>query len=141
MWQLKIDQNQWREFSVQRVAKTPYGYPVSTVFGPREKQKFADDYDEDDDPVLSHLRFLDYRYIRLCFYPTRDRFVLVNDWKDPDWVDVKMMRVGLDSDERHRRELVFDKNHINITEKSVFQLLIDEVCRRLLYQTISWKIP
>ncbi len=123
----KIGQNQWGEFTVQDIVRTSYGHSVSTVFGPQEKRRFADEYDEDDDPVMSHLRFLDYRYIRLCFSPIRDKFVLVSDWKDPDWTDVRTMRVGLDSDERHRREQVFDKNDINITEKSIIQLLIDEV--------------
>ena len=128
----KIDQNQWGEFTVQEIIKTSYGHSVSTVFGPQEKRTFADDYDEDDDPVMSHLRFLDYRYLRLCFSPIQDKFVLVSDWKDPDWIDVKTMRIGLDSEERHRREQVFDKNHINITEKGVLQLLIDEVCEFLI---------
>lgn len=128
----KIDQNQWGEFAVQAVDKTFYGHAVSTVFGPQEKPKYVDDYDEDDDPVMPHLRFLNYRYIRFCYSPIQDKFVLVSDWKDPDLTDVKMMRVGLDSDERHRREQVFDKNNINITEKSIMQLLVDEVCQTVL---------
>lgn len=37
------------------------------------------------------------------------------------------MRAGLDSDERYRRELVFGKNHIEIRQKSIPQLLVDEV--------------
>ena len=120
-------QNQWGEFAVQSVTKIPYGYPVSTVFGPQGKRSFVHEYDEDDDPVMVNLRFLDYRYVRFFFSPIKDKFVLVSDWKDPGWTDVKIMRIGLDSDERHRREQVFDKNHINIKEKTVPQLLIDEV--------------
>lgn len=37
------------------------------------------------------------------------------------------MRVGLDSDERYRRETVFGKNEISIKQKSIPQLLLDEV--------------
>lgn len=37
------------------------------------------------------------------------------------------MRIGLGSEERHRREQIFDKNHIDIKEKTVLQLLVDEV--------------
>ena len=36
------------------------------------------------------------------------------------------MRMGLDSDERYRREQVFGKNEIDIEQKSVSQLLVDE---------------
>jgi cation-transporting ATPase 13A2 len=37
------------------------------------------------------------------------------------------MRVGLNADERDSREQIFGKNAINIQQKSLFQLLIDEV--------------
>ena len=123
----KSDQNQWGEFTIQNVTRTSYGHSVSTVFGPQGKRNFVYDYDEDDDPVMAYLRFLDYRYVRFCFSPIKDKFVLVSDWKDPGWTDIKTIRMGLDSDERHRREQVFDKNHIDIKEKTIPQLLVDEV--------------
>ena len=99
---------------------------MSTVFGTLEKTSF-DDNDEDDDPVVAALRFLDYRYIRFCFHPLKDRFVPCSNWKDPAWTDIRKMRTGLDSDERSRREQVFGKNEIEIHQKSVPQLLVDEV--------------
>lgn len=123
----KFRQNQWGEFAVQSITKASYGHSASTVFGLREKKGYSLDYDEDDDPVLMNLRFLDYRYIRFCFHPLKDKFVLCSDWKDPNWTDVKSIRAGLDSDERHRREQVFGKNAIEIEEKSIPQLLVDEV--------------
>lgn len=133
----KQDQNQWGELEILDIIKTSYGHSVSTVFGAQEKRSFAYYYDEDDDPVVTHLRFLDYRYVRFCFHPYKDKFVLISDWRDPDWKDVKTMRIGLGSDERHRREQVFDKNHIDIKEKTVAQLLVDEV-RAGLGSVISW---
>ena len=75
---------------------------------------------------MTHLRVLDYRYIAFCFHPLKDKFVLCSDWKDPNWTDVKSIRAGLGSDERHRREQVFGKNQIDIQQKSIFQLLVDE---------------
>ena len=123
----KFLQNQWGEFAVQSISKASYGHSASTVFGLGEKKGYSLDYDEDDDPVLMNLRFLDYRYIRFCFHPLKDKFVLCSDWKDPNWTDVKSIRAGLDSDERHRREQVFGENAIEIEEKSIPQLLVDEV--------------
>lgn len=124
--QLKSHQNQWGEIAVQNIAKAQYGHSVSTVFGSVEKRGFHD-YDEDDDPVMVDLRFLDYRYVRFCYHPLKDKFLLSSNWKDPTWKDVKSIRAGLDSDERCRREQVFDKNQIDIQQKTVPQLLIDEV--------------
>lgn len=84
-------------------------------------------YDEDDDPVLNYLRFIDYRYIRFSFHPLKDKFVLGQSWKDPTWTNVKTIRIGLDAEEKGHRQSVFGKNVIAIQEKSVPELLIDEV--------------
>lgn len=126
----KTHQNQWNEFMVQKIVTVQYGYVASTVFGMRKKKNLPHDYDEEDDPLMTHLRFLDYRYINLCFHPLIDKFVLCSDWKDPEWTDVKSIRAGLDSDERHRREQVFGRNKIDIQQKPIHQLLVDEVGRR-----------
>ncbi|CAF9936754.1 MAG: hypothetical protein HETSPECPRED_010447 [Heterodermia speciosa] len=125
-----VVENQWGEFSVQNIAKASYGHSLSTVFGTPEKLGYHE-FDEDDDPVLAELRFLDYRYIRFYFHPLKDRFILCTNWKDPTWSDVKFIRMGLDTDERYRREQVFGKNEIDIEQKSVPQLLIDEASNRL----------
>ncbi|KAL9605801.1 MAG: hypothetical protein Q9179_001034 [Wetmoreana sp. 5 TL-2023] len=120
-----VIENQWSEFEVHNLAKEQYGHAVSTVFGLTEKNGYVD-MDEDDDPVMPALHFLDYRYMRFCFHPLKDKFMLSSNWKDPSWSNVRSMRAGLDSDERYRREQIFGKNQIDIKHKSVLQLLIDE---------------
>lgn len=102
---------------------------MSTVFGVAEKQ-YAVAYDDDDDPILDQLRILDYRYMRFSFHPLKDRFILSNSWKDPSWTDVKAIRAGIDSEEKESRELVFGKNLIDIKQKTIPQLLVDEVTLR-----------
>ena len=66
--------------------------------------------------------------MRFSFHPLKDRFVLSNSWKDPTWTDVKSIRAGIDGDEKESRELVFGKNLIDIKQKTIPQLLVDEVC-------------
>lgn len=122
-----VVENQWGEFEVHDLTKEQYGYTVSTVFGSVEKRRHYVGVEEDDDPVMTTLRFLDYRYIRFCFHPLKDKFMPCSDWKDSNWTDVRRIRSGLDSDERFRREQVFGKNQIEIKQKSVPQLLFDEV--------------
>ena len=119
-------QNQWGELMVQNVVNLPYGHAASTVFGQSAKKAYSL-YDENDDPVMSQLCLLDYRYIRFCYHPATDKFTLCSNWKDPDWTSVRSMRNGLDSDERHRREQVFGMNQIDLEQKSIPQLLVDEV--------------
>lgn len=107
-----------------------YGRSLSTVFGAPEK-RYVVSYDDDDDPVLESLRILDYRYMRFSFHPLKDRFILSNSWKDPTWTNVKSIRAGIDGDEKENRELVFGKNLIDIKQKTIPQLLVDEVCTLL----------
>jgi cation-transporting P-type ATPase 13A2 len=119
-------QNQWGEFTVHHVSSEPYGHPLSTVFGTTEKEAL-NGYNDDDDPTLENLRFLDYRYMRLLYHPYEDKFVLNNSWWDPQWTGAKELRVGLDLEDRDIRDQVFGKNIIEIQAKSVLQLLLDEV--------------
>ncbi|KAL6708207.1 hypothetical protein ACN47E_003391 [Coniothyrium glycines] len=121
-----VIENQWGEFAIQDVNRQIYGRSLSTVFGDPEKAR-SRHWDEDDDPLIKELRCLDYRYIRFVYHPIKDKFVLANTWKDPTWTDVSALREGLDNDERDYRELVFGKNMIDIAEKTVGQLLVDEV--------------
>ncbi|KAL8901506.1 MAG: hypothetical protein Q9192_000520 [Flavoplaca navasiana] len=117
--------NHWGEFEVHYLAREQYGHSISTVFGSTEKIPY-NDMDDDDDPIMSTLRLLDYRYMRFCFHPLKDRFVQCGNWKDSSWTNVKTIRTGLDSDERYRREQIFGKNQISIKQKTISQLLVDE---------------
>ena len=100
--------------------------PCPPVFNPPGKEK-VNGHRYDDDPEVDTLRYLDYRYMRLIYNPLEDKFVLNNDWWDSQWTDVKALRAGLDSEERDPRDQVFGKNMIEIREKSIPQLLMDEV--------------
>lgn len=123
-WQ--VIENQWGEFAVQHIEEQDYGRSLSTVFGVSEKDRHRE-YDEDYDPVIKHLRCLDYRYIRFCYNPLKDKFILANTWQDPAWTNVTALREGLDTEERDYRELVFGKNVIDLAEKPLGQLLVEEV--------------
>jgi cation-transporting P-type ATPase 13A2 len=119
-------QNQWGEFTVHQVASEEYGYPLSSIFTAPSKEKMnGHRYDEDAEVAM--LRYVDYRYMRLLYHPLEDKFVLNNDWWDPQWTSVKALREGLDAEEREPREQVFGKNLIEIQQKTIPQLLLDEV--------------
>ena len=120
-----VVENQWGELSVQDITEKSYGHSVSSVFGTDEKIA-ALDLDEDGDPLMAHLRIIDYRYIRFIYHPLKDKFVFSHCWKDPGWTDIKATRTGLNAEERLRRERLFGRNMIEIEQKSVLQLLVDE---------------
>ncbi len=122
-----VVENQWNEMAILDVDRSAYNRPLSTVFGaPRKGTQYAFG-DDDPDPLLHELCVLRYRYVPFFFHPLRDKFVLSTGWKDPLWHDVRELRAGLDSDEKGFRSLVFGANLIDIEQKSVFKLLVDEV--------------
>jgi cation-transporting P-type ATPase 13A2 len=132
-----VVENQWGEMVVMTPNVQLYGRPLSTVFGQSNK---VSEYDLDDmnDPIMDELRSLDYRYVRLCFHPLKDKFLLATGWKDPGWTDVYQVRSGLDADEKSVRETIFGNNLIDIEQKSVGTLLVDEVMLRrwLLFSVV-----
>ncbi|KAI1462204.1 hypothetical protein F4805DRAFT_409700 [Annulohypoxylon moriforme] len=119
-------ENQWGEMAILNVNAQPYNRPLSTVFGAPEKI-FAQLLEEDADPLLPELRVLNYRYVRFFYHPLKGKFVISNGWKDPTWKRVRALRVGIDGEEKDHRERVFGTNLIDIQQKSIPQLLIDEV--------------
>lgn len=121
-----VVENQWGELSIHEVCKHRYGQSLSTVFGASPVVPASYDMDEDDDPVIPYLRHLDYRYIRFSYHPILDKFAMNNSWRDPSWTSVKELRRGVEGEDKEFRSLVFGKNVIDIEEKTVMQLLIDE---------------
>lgn len=120
-----VVENQWHEMAVHDLSIRHTQLPLSSVFGTTNNRKFRE-YDEYDDPVLDDLRILDYRYIRFCYNPIRDKFVLGNAWKDQAWTSIQAVRGGIDADEQEQRTRIFGYNLIDLEEKSTGQLLVDE---------------
>jgi cation-transporting ATPase 13A3/4/5 len=121
------NQNQWNEMAILNVDIRQYDRTLSTVFGAPDKMT-SYFLGEDQDPIMKDLRMLNYRYVRLYLHPLKDKFVLCNGWKDPLWTDVRAVRAGIDNEEQLSRDIVFGDNLVDIEQKSIFRLLVDEVC-------------
>ncbi|GAB1200545.1 hypothetical protein APSETT444_009918 [Aspergillus pseudonomiae] len=119
--------DQWNQFSVCQVRGQAYGRPLSSVFADPDNHSF----DEENDPTISFLRYIDFRYLRFFYHPLEDKFCLISGWRDPLWTNAKVMRSGLDADDRDSREQIFGKNLVDIQQKPLLQLLMDETMSRL----------
>lgn len=121
-------QNQWNEMAILDVDIRQYDRPLSTVFGSPDKMtSYFLGEDQDPDPIMKDLRMLNYRYVRFYLHPLKDKFQLCNGWKDPLWTDVRAVRAGIDNEEQISRTVVFGDNLVDIEQKSIFRLLVDEV--------------
>jgi len=81
----------------------------------------------EDDPVLEHIRYIDYRYIRFVYHPVRAKFQLMSNWRDPSWRSLKDIMHGLEGEVHDARTGLFGANVIDIEEKPILRLLVDEV--------------
>ncbi|KAL2813331.1 hypothetical protein BDW59DRAFT_154862 [Aspergillus cavernicola] len=117
-----VVEDQWKQFSICEVRHQAYERPLSTIFA--DSYRYL--YDEDSDPTVEHLRYFDYRYLRFFYHSLEDKFLLISGWKDPSWTNAKSMRTGLNAEDRDGREQIFGRNVINIQQKSLLQLLVDE---------------
>ncbi|KAH3665607.1 hypothetical protein OGAPHI_003795 [Ogataea philodendri] len=87
-----------------------------------------DDYNlEQTDPVVPILITFDYRYMKFFYDPIEDLFKLANSWIDTKWCHLPENKIGLSEDLFKSRRLIFNDNLIDIKDKSVMQLLVDEI--------------
>ncbi|KAK6458063.1 cation translocating P-type ATPase [Scheffersomyces xylosifermentans] len=79
------------------------------------------------DPIIPFLHSFTYRYIKFFYNPVEDIFRSNANWYDLHWLNVKNTKDGVSQSLQEQRLDIFDENSIEIEEKSVIQLLVDEV--------------
>ncbi|KAL1923846.1 uncharacterized protein VTP21DRAFT_8826 [Calcarisporiella thermophila] len=114
-----VIKNEWGEVSIVKINSFAFNGKVSSAF--------SGDAVLDAAQTMSQLKYFDYRYIRFIYHPELGRFFLNGGWKDIEWTDLKVLRIGLSQEKYTERKLVFGKNQIDIHEKSNISLLINEV--------------
>ncbi|KAK9469609.1 hypothetical protein V1512DRAFT_269183 [Lipomyces arxii] len=136
-------ENQWSELSFHSITKKEYNYPMSSVFK-LEKDPNKPLSELEYDPLIPVLHYFDYRYMRLILHPGEGKFALNNDWRDTAWNDLHYIRNGLQSDTIEERALVFGENSIDIEDKTIVQLLVEEVLHPFyifqLFSMVLWSL-
>ncbi|ORY74114.1 HAD ATPase, P-type, family IC [Protomyces lactucae-debilis] len=116
-----VIENQWHDVSIHTVQKAPFGGHLSSILDVGRSSE------DENDPWLDHICFLDYRYVRFLWNPRGSRFELYNNYKDPAWREtIKVCARGLEDEATTRRLTLFGENLIDIAEKSTAELLVDE---------------
>ncbi|KAK9371108.1 hypothetical protein V1509DRAFT_613613 [Lipomyces kononenkoae] len=136
-------ENQWGELSFHNIIKRRYNFPMSSVFNIR-KDPDKPSSELDTDPLMPVLQYFDYRYMRLILHPIEGKFMLNNDWRDVSWTDINAIRDGLESVTIEERGLVFGENSIDIEDKTIPELLVEEVLHPFyifqLFSMILWAL-
>lgn len=76
---------------------------------------------------LMELTLMSYRYTRFFLHPPSGRWRMVKDWRDPNWTSGSAVSSGISWDAEKDRTTLFGKNEIEIEDRGVVGLLIDEV--------------
>lgn len=79
------------------------------------------------DPIIPVVRSFCYRYIKFFYNPVEDIYRSNTNWYDLHWLNVKNTKDGVSQSLQEQRLELFDKNSIEVEEKSIMQLLVDEV--------------
>lgn len=97
-------------------------------------QKSPDDEDleipevsKEANPVIPYVLSFEYRYIKFFYNPLDDIFKTNSTWYDIHWLNIKNLREGCSQQLYEQRTELFGDNSIKIQEKTIGQLLLDEV--------------
>ncbi|GMM44557.1 putative acid anhydride hydrolase [Pichia kluyveri] len=82
---------------------------------------------DDIDPIVPILISFEYRYMKLFYDPLDDLFKLPTNWIDEKWCHYPDIKDGITETNYKLRKMIFGDNIINIVEKSISKLLVDEI--------------
>ncbi|KAG0341214.1 hypothetical protein BG000_009845 [Podila horticola] len=126
-----VVKNEWGQIATEFIFTKYYGGPIDSVFSPDQLEKSQDDDASFEDTVatgiLHDMRYFDYQYIRFIYNPMVQQFMQNSKWKDPDWSTITNCERGIGRETHQERTMVFGQNLIDVQEKTVGQLLVQEV--------------
>ncbi|KAG0083097.1 hypothetical protein BGZ92_011085, partial [Podila epicladia] len=126
-----VVKNEWGQMATEFIFTKYYGGPIDSVFSPDQLEKSQDDDASFEDTVttgiLHDMRYFDYQYIRFIYNPMVQQFMQNSKWKDPDWSTIGNCERGIGRETHQERTMVFGQNLIDVQEKTVGQLLVQEV--------------
>ncbi|KAF9372781.1 hypothetical protein CPB97_001011, partial [Podila verticillata] len=124
-----VIENEWGQMSIEPIFTKYYGGPIDSVFSPEQLHCTDTDTDKgyEETGILHDMRYFDYQYIRFIFNPLGQAFMQSSHWKDSTWTNIANCERGLAREQHQERMMVFGQNMIDVEEKTVGQLLVQEV--------------
>jgi cation-transporting ATPase 13A2 len=125
-----VIENEFGELAIVRITKRRLNERLSSFLTLADLKSDLDEIQlqsKERDPVISSMHSFTYRYIKFFYSPVEDLFKTNSNWYDVHWLNVKNTNEGVLQSAQEQRLLIFDENKIDIEEKTVIQLLTDEV--------------
>lgn len=126
-----VIENEYGELTIKDISKTRFGGRLSHFMTLATKSESEDDFQmeevKESNPFVPFILYFDYRYINFFYNPVEDIYRTNSTWYDLHWLNVKNLRDGTSQTIQEQRSAIFGRNNIDIEEKSIVQLLLDEV--------------
>ncbi|KAF9933570.1 hypothetical protein FBU30_005213 [Linnemannia zychae] len=125
-----VVEDEYGQLVTETVYTKYYGGLINSVFSPEQMEKHEDDEGFDEalsTGMLHDMRYFDYQYIRFIYNPVNCSFMQNSKWKDPEWSSIANCDRGIGRETQQERAMVFGQNVIDVKEKTVGQLLVQEV--------------
>lgn len=125
-----VVEDEFGVLEIQHVKRKWYNRNLSTYLQPKKLKDDTNDMDvgiDDVDPIVPVLIWFEYRYMKMFYDPLDDLYRLSNNWIDEKWCHYSDIKDGITEETFNVRSLIFGENMLNIKEKPVSQLLLDEV--------------
>lgn len=113
-----VVENERGELTTVPVASVRWNEPLSSYLPLHEGEK---------DPIAPYLSSFVYRYTKFFYDPTEDLFRTNSLWYDRRWLSLHEAKAGISYRTHEQRQQVFGENTIEIEDKSIASLLVDEV--------------
>lgn len=127
-----VIENEFGELTIVEVSKMrlnerlSHFLTVNQSSGDEEEHDFAE-ISKEANPVIPFVLSFEYRYIKFFYNPVDDIYKTNSNWYDIHWLNIKNLREGCSQQLYEQRTEIFGDNSIQIQEKSIGQLLLDEV--------------
>ncbi|KAG5440200.1 hypothetical protein PCANB_001769 [Pneumocystis canis] len=122
-----VIKDKYNKIEIIKVKRENHGHLIFSVY--KGFQNIYSKFEtKNDDSEIPPLVYFDYRYLRFIYYPPEQKFLPLSNWRDYRYtLPIEEIFKGLDTKTRNDREIIFGKNIMDIEEKSIFRLLIDEI--------------
>lgn len=127
-----VIENEYGELAIVNISKMRLNEPLSHFLTVTQKTTDEDDFEiqepsKEANPVVPFVHSFEYRYIKFFYNPVEDIFKTNSNWYDIHWLNVKNIREGCSQQLHEQRKDIFGENSIQIQQKTIGQLLLDEV--------------
>lgn len=122
-----VVENEYGELIVVDVQKRRFNQRLSAFLNTVEDKTDELPTSQPTDPIIGNIHSFTYRYMKFFFNPLEDLFKTNNNWIDDNWRNVDKIGDGVSQNGYEERSIIFGENSIEIDDKSIGALLLEEV--------------